>query len=186
MSPRRRVRLPALLAAPTAPYEIPLWGEPKVGLDQFAAVAKALYSLPLAYRRRRLRARADAQAVEALWPAVPEQMRLSLFARGTAPPQYAGAFCHDGTWRAGVDLSHLPEPMRREVAWCIFRIIELGGTIPTPALSMLVRRLGEVMKELQVHSGELHSTMERLETSRSTFTRAWDCSLFHLRSISSR
>ena len=30
------------------------------------------------------------------------------------------------------------------------------------------RRLGEVMKELQVHSGELHSTMERLETSRST------------------
>ena len=37
--------------------------------------------------------------------------------------------------------------MRREVAWCIFRIIELGGTIPTPALSMLVRRLGEVIAD---------------------------------------
>ena len=54
---------PVLLPAPTAPYDTPLWCEPKVGLDQFAAVAKALYSLPLAYRRRRLRARADSQTV---------------------------------------------------------------------------------------------------------------------------
>jgi hypothetical protein len=89
--------------------------------------------------------RADPQAVEALWAAVPGQMRLLRFAPGTVPPQYAGAFCQDGTWQAGVDLSHLPDPMRREVAWCIFRIIELGGTIPTPGLSMLVRRLGEVI-----------------------------------------
>ncbi len=91
------------------------------------------------------RGRADPQALEALWAAVPEQMRLLRFAQDTVPPQYAGAFCHDGTWRAGVDLSHLPEPMRREVAWCIFRIIDLGGTIPTPGLNMLVRRLGEVI-----------------------------------------
>lgn len=54
---------PTLLPAPTAPYDTPLWCEPKVGLDQFAAVAKALYSLPLVYRRRRLRARADSQTV---------------------------------------------------------------------------------------------------------------------------
>ena len=93
------------------------------------------------------RGRADPQALEALWSAVPGPMRLSRFAPGTVPPQYASAFCHGGTWRAGVDLSHLPDPMRREVAWCIFRIIELGGTIPTPALSMLVRRLGEVIAD---------------------------------------
>jgi integrase len=97
------------------------------------------------------RSRCDPQALEALWAAVPGQMQLSRFAEGTVPPQYAGAFCHDGTWRAGVDLSHLPEPMRREVGWCIFRIIELGGTIPTPALSMLVRRLGEVIAD---HAGQ--------------------------------
>ena len=72
-------------------------------------------------------------------------MRLFRFAPDTVPPQYASAFCDDGTWRAGVDLSHLPEPMRREVAWCIFWIIDLGGTIPTPGLSMLVRpRISEI------------------------------------------
>jgi hypothetical protein len=52
-----------LLPAPTEPYDIPHWCDPKVGPDQFAAVCKALYSLPRAYRRKRLRARADRQVV---------------------------------------------------------------------------------------------------------------------------
>jgi len=93
------------------------------------------------------RGRCDPQALKRLWAAVPAPMRLSCFDESTVPPQYAGAFCHDGTWRAGVDLSPLPEPMRREVAWCVFRIIELGGKIPTPGLSMLVRRVGEVIAD---------------------------------------
>jgi hypothetical protein len=45
------------------------------------------------------------------------------------------------------DLSVLPELMRREVAWVRVPIIELGGKIPTPGLSMLVRRLGEVLAD---------------------------------------
>src|SRR6266542_4347146 len=53
----------ALLPAPTGPYDIPIWAECKVGLDQFAAVAKSLYSLPLALRRHKLRFRADSQLV---------------------------------------------------------------------------------------------------------------------------
>jgi hypothetical protein len=89
----------------------------------------------------------DPRALEDLWANVPEPMRLSRFAESSVPPQFAGAFCHDGTWRAGVDLSPLPEPMRREVVWCVFRIIELGGKIPTPGLSMLVHRLGEVIAD---------------------------------------
>jgi len=93
------------------------------------------------------RDRCDPRALEDLWAAVPEPMRLSRFAESSVPPEYAGAFCHDGTWRAGVDLSQLPEPMRREVAWCVFRIIELGGKIPTPGLSLLVRRLGEMIAD---------------------------------------
>jgi transposase len=52
-----------LLPAPTGSYDVPIWTDCKVGLDQFAAVAKSLYSLPLALRRHKLRARADSQLV---------------------------------------------------------------------------------------------------------------------------
>ena len=52
-----------LLPAPTTPYDIPLWADPKVGRDQLASVAKALYSIPHPYVGRSLTARADAQLV---------------------------------------------------------------------------------------------------------------------------
>ena len=52
-----------LRPAPTELYDVPLHAEPKVGLDQHAQVAKALYSLPFIYRRRTLRARADRSTV---------------------------------------------------------------------------------------------------------------------------
>ena len=52
-----------LLPAPTEPYDVPLWSEPKVPRDQHAQVAKALYSLPRRYRGYQLRARADSTLV---------------------------------------------------------------------------------------------------------------------------
>jgi transposase len=52
-----------LLPAPTTPYDIPLWSEPKVGRDQLAAVDKAVYSIPHAYVGQWLSARADAHTV---------------------------------------------------------------------------------------------------------------------------
>ncbi|TFG94929.1 MAG: transposase [Myxococcales bacterium] len=54
---------PRLLPAPSEPYDIPTWHEPKIGRDHLAAVAKALYSLPTVYCGKRLRARADSQTV---------------------------------------------------------------------------------------------------------------------------
>ena len=54
---------PALLPAPSEAYDIPLWSDPKVGRDQHAAVAKALYSLPRHYKGKTLRARADRHTV---------------------------------------------------------------------------------------------------------------------------
>jgi transposase len=53
----------ALLPAPTEPYDIPIWGDPKVGRDHFAQFARALYTLPTRFIGRRLRARADSQLV---------------------------------------------------------------------------------------------------------------------------
>jgi hypothetical protein len=53
----------ALLPVPSAPYDIPLWSDPKVARDQYAQVAKALYSLPTLCVGRTLRARADSVTV---------------------------------------------------------------------------------------------------------------------------
>lgn len=53
----------ALLPAPTTPYDIPVWSEPKVGRDQHAVVSKSLYSLPRQYRGKYLTARADRSLV---------------------------------------------------------------------------------------------------------------------------
>jgi len=57
------VEQPALRPAPTALYDIPLWGDPKVARDQHAQVARALYSLPTQYVGQTLRARADRTTV---------------------------------------------------------------------------------------------------------------------------
>jgi hypothetical protein len=54
---------PVLLPAPTTPYDIPLWSEPKVARDQLAAIAKAFYSIPHRYVGHTLTARADSQIV---------------------------------------------------------------------------------------------------------------------------
>jgi len=53
----------ALGPAPTTPYDIPLWSEPKVARDQLASVAKATYSIPHAYVGQILTARADSHIV---------------------------------------------------------------------------------------------------------------------------
>jgi hypothetical protein len=52
-----------LKPAPTAPYDTPLWCDPKVARDHFAQVDKALYSLPTHFIGKTLRARADRQTV---------------------------------------------------------------------------------------------------------------------------
>ena len=52
-----------LRLAPSTPYDIPLWSEPKVGRDQLAAVDKALYSIPHPYVGQYVTARADTQIV---------------------------------------------------------------------------------------------------------------------------
>jgi hypothetical protein len=49
----------ALLPAPCEPYDVPIWAHPVVARDQFAQVAKALYSLPTRFLGRTLTARAD-------------------------------------------------------------------------------------------------------------------------------
>jgi len=70
---RRTLRIPRehfeaeekshLLDPPTERYDIPIWCDPKIGRDQLATVAKALYSLPTRFIGNKLTARADRHLV---------------------------------------------------------------------------------------------------------------------------
>ena len=53
------VEKPALLPAPTEPYDVPIWADVKIAPDQCGQIAKALYSLPTKYAGHKLRGRAD-------------------------------------------------------------------------------------------------------------------------------
>lgn len=52
-----------LAPAPSAPYDPPLWRDPKVGRDHLAIVDKAFYSMPTSLIGKKLRARVDHKLV---------------------------------------------------------------------------------------------------------------------------
>lgn len=109
------------------------------------------------------RTRCDLASFTRLWDQVPQGMRVRLLGASTVPAPYADAFCQDRTFHAGVDLTVLPEQMRRELLWCVYRIIGLGEKVATPTLSILVRRLGQVTVD---HPGEGLSSLLDLPESR--------------------
>ena len=71
-------------------------------------------------------------------------VRLPRLSADTVPDRYRGGLAEGGRSREVVDVSALPGPMRQEVTWCMFRIIELGGRVQMPGTVMLVRRLAEI------------------------------------------
>jgi hypothetical protein len=90
---------PALLPAPTEPYDVPLWCSPKVARDHYAQVARALYSLPTRFIGRTLRARADRSTVRFYDGAllVKTHPRLPRGQRSTDPhdfPEHKRAYAH--------------------------------------------------------------------------------------------
>lgn len=57
----------SLLPAPTDPYDVPIWCDPKVHRDHHVQVASALYSIPSEFKGKRVRARADSRLVRFYW-----------------------------------------------------------------------------------------------------------------------
>ncbi len=88
-----------------------------------------------------------AERLDALWDAVPADMRMTRFTVAAFPDRYRGAFTEAGQRRAGLDLSLLPGIPRRELAWCVFRIIERGGIVCAGAMTALTRRMAEVIED---------------------------------------
>ncbi len=90
---------PALLPVPTEPYDVPLWGSPKVARDQYAQLDRALYSLPTRFVGRTLRARADRTTVRFYDGAllVKTHPRMARGKRATDPsdfPEHKRAYAH--------------------------------------------------------------------------------------------
>jgi integrase len=88
--------------------------------------------------------RCDAAVLERLWASVPPGMRLPRLSASTVPEFYRGGFAEGNPAGTVIDVSGLPGPMRQEVTWCVFRVIELGGRIQVQGAAMLARRLTEI------------------------------------------
>jgi hypothetical protein len=85
-----------------------------------------------------------------LWTSVPPEMRLSRLSADAVSSRYRGGFAGDGKSYPLVDLGGLPSPMRQEMTWCMFRIIELGGRVQMPGTVMLARWLTEITADHRV------------------------------------
>ncbi len=94
----------------------------------------------------------------ALWASVPPEMRLPRLSADAVPGRYRGGFAGDGRSYPLVDVGGLPGPMRQEMTWCTFRIIELGGRVQMPGTVMLARRLTEITADHA--AGTLRSLMD--------------------------
>src|SRR5450755_4848139 len=68
-----------------------------------------------------------------LWRQVPAELRLTEFSPRTLPdhPAFRWRLGCRPVWR-GFDLQPLPEPMQRDLAYCVWRVIDSGLTITTP------------------------------------------------------
>jgi Phage integrase family len=97
-------------------------------------------------------------SLASLLEALPAPMRQPRFAPASLPPRYASAIRHGGPGQEA-DLSPLPARMRQEAAWCLFRIIEIGGTVAVPAVNMLARRLGEVIADCEDGRGPVPASL---------------------------
>lgn len=68
-----------------------------------------------------------------LWQQVPPELRLTEFSPRTLPdhPAFRWRLGCRPEWR-GFDLGPLPEPMQRDFAYCLWRVIDSGLTITAP------------------------------------------------------
>ena len=92
------------------------------------------------------------EVLHALWESVPAGMRATCFGPDTVPGEYRGGLGEKRGRSTPLDLSALPEPIRTELAWCVFRIIDQGGRVDIGHMRMLVRRLSDAISDLGPHA----------------------------------
>ena len=83
-----------------------------------------------------------------LWESIPAGLRTLYFTIPQIPPEYLGAFRANGYRGRAIDFRMLPEPVAHELAFCVWRTIELGGLVPHEPLDRLARWLSAVLRSL--------------------------------------
>jgi hypothetical protein len=83
-----------------------------------------------------------------LWESIPPGLRTAYFTIPRVPEEYLGAFRANGYRDRAIDFRMLPEPIAHELAFCVWRIIELGGLVPYDPLDRLARWLSAVLEAL--------------------------------------
>ena len=86
--------------------------------------------------------------LDALWETVPAEMRSTRLSPKALSAEYSGAFIWSASHGFTIDLSLLPVTMRRELSWCMFRIVERGGRIALANMAMFARWLGNAVADL--------------------------------------
>ncbi|MEP6561950.1 MAG: site-specific integrase [Nakamurella sp.] len=92
------------------------------------------------------------EVLQALWASVPTGMRLTCFGPDTVPCEYRDGLGEKRGRSTALDLAGVPEPIRTELAWCVFRIIDQGGRVDIGHMRMLARRLSDVISDLGPHA----------------------------------
>jgi integrase len=85
--------------------------------------------------------------LDALWETVPTIMRSAQLSLRELPEEYSSAFAWSRMHGFTIDLSLLPQTLRRELAWCMFRTIERGGKITFANMAMFARWLGMIVAD---------------------------------------
>jgi integrase len=105
-------------------------------------------------------------ALEGLWEAIPQRLRTVELNSLELPAEDMAAFTmsgNNGRQRSfRLNFVSLPAPLDREIAWCCWRIIELGGRVPVPAMQSLILWLANTSEDRPAFRSSLmeHSPRE--------------------------
>lgn len=116
----------------------------------------------------------DEATNEDLWERIPPDMRLVHYTRQAIPADHYSAFGYYHSKIGDIHLDGLPIEMQREVAFAIWRIVEIGGTVPCAPMGLLTRELAETTARLRKRGKEHRTLMARTPLAwRRELTLTW-------------
>lgn len=111
-----------------------------------------------------------AEVLDGLWATIPGPLRRTEFDSTALPKADLAGFTtrHPGF---RLNFHDLPAPLDRELAWCCWRITELGGRVPVPAAQSLIQWLRTAVADQPELRGSLLAQTPRQWERALTITR---------------